>query len=497
MLQERQKMTLEQIAKLGKVEANNENLEILSQYKAACESWLESREFQSSKWAKKPYPPLLNPDEVVYERIPDKHAWTLNLPLPKNYDFVLFGSHAAGMHAAVPGFMTLCGVCVRSIIPKQMDIVKDEQKGSFGCYCLLHQKLLAMKKVKDSGYTKKAYLQITNLLLDKDAKKLYSLIDASVAINIIRDPISVLRTMVTLPNFADEFKIDDDEGRGTGLFLSDEPKSVFAKDSIHYGEFFEKTKLIRRTSPELNSIPGWLDDREQVFHDGILYDYFADSIDELYIKGTSDFAGGRGFETMSELASILGFDTPDKSDKWLFDKHVGEMKNLLPITLYAHENDELFSNSKKDRDDKDYAKECAKIVLCTRFDENNRLKPERDISELFSLPDPLLRVFVDRPTDAVKLLRSPKLLEKARIYIEKLSLAVLEKAKQLEANRKLFSESDILEYFRSHEKERKLAATLIKEHLKHQKQIAPHIIEGFKYYKEFEKMCQELDNTKL
>ena len=61
-----------------------------------------------------------------------------------------------------------------------------------------------MKKVKELGYTKKAYLQITNLILDSDAKKFYSLIDTSVAINIIRDPISVLRTKVTLPNFSDE-----------------------------------------------------------------------------------------------------------------------------------------------------------------------------------------------------------------------------------------------------------------------------------------------------
>ena len=95
-------MTLKQIAKLGKIEPNNENLEILSYYQTACQKWLESKEFKNSNWAKKPYPPLLNPDEVVYEKIPDKHAWMLNLPLPKNYDFVLFGSHAAGMHAALP-----------------------------------------------------------------------------------------------------------------------------------------------------------------------------------------------------------------------------------------------------------------------------------------------------------------------------------------------------------------------------------------------------------
>lgn len=492
-------MTLKQIAKLGKIEPNNENLEILSYYQTACQKWLESKEFKNSNWAKKPYPPLLNPDEVVYEKIPDKHAWMLNLPLPKNYDFVLFGSHAAGMHAALPGFFTLCGVCVRAIIPKQMDIVQEGQKGSFGCYCLLHKKLLAMKKVKELGYTKKAYLQITNLILDSDAKKFYSLIDTSVAINIIRDPISVLRTMVTLPNFADEFSIDDDEGKGTGLFLSDEPKAIFSKNPIHYGGILDKNgNKIARISPELNAILGWLEDREQVFHDGILYDYFKDNIKELYIKQTSDFAGGRGFDAMSELASILGFDEPDEKDRWLFEKHVGEMKNLLPITLYANEKDELFSNEiKTNRNDKNFNKNSAKIVLCTRFNENNRLKPERDISELFSLPDPLLRVFVDKPSDAVKLLRSPDLLKKAQLYIEKLSHEVLQKASELEANRKLFNENDILEYFQGHEKERKLAATLIKEHLKYQKQKAPDIINCFKYYKEFEKMCFELDGTKL
>ncbi|MDY4013599.1 MAG: DUF2972 domain-containing protein, partial [Campylobacter sp.] len=152
---------------------------------------------------------------------------------------------------------------------------------------------------------------------------------------------------------------------------------------------------------------------------------------------------------------------------------------------------------KTNRNDKNFNKNSAKIVLCTRFDENNRLKPERDISELFSLPDPLLRVFVAKPSDAVKLLRSPDLLKKAQLYIEKLSCEVLQKANALEANRKLFNENDILEYFQGHKKERKLAATLIKEHLKYQKQKAPDIVKSFKYYKEFEKMCFELDGTKL
>ena len=89
--------------------------------------------------------------------------------------------------------------------------------------------------------------------------------------------------------------VADDEGRGTGLFLSDEPKAIFSKNPIHYGGILDKNgKKIARISPELNAIPGWLEDREQMFHDGILYDYFKDNIKELYIKQTNDFAGGRG-----------------------------------------------------------------------------------------------------------------------------------------------------------------------------------------------------------
>lgn len=500
MLLERQKMTLEQIAKLGNIEPNDENLEILSQYKIECQKWLESKEFKNSSWAKKPYPPLLNPNEVVYENLPDKHAWTLNLPLPKHYDFVLFGSHAAGMHAAVPGFLTLCGLCVRVMISKQKDIKKDELKGSFGCYCLLYEQLLATKKTKEQGYIKKAYLQATNLLLDKDAKKLYSLIDASKAINVIRDPISVLRTMVTLPNLPDDYKLEDAKDASFGFLFCDDPEAAFKSNHIRYAGAINPLDglHIPEKTPKIESLPTWLKDKEQMFHDGDLYDYFKDSLDELYIRQTSDFAGGKGFDTISELSDIFDFDKPKQEDRWLFEKHVGEMKNLLPIILYANDENELyFKSSKKDEISKELIKNSAKIGLCTRFSENNHLKPERDISELFDLPDPFLRVFVDKPSDAVKLLRNQSLLEKTKEYIKRLSRAVLQKASELEANRKLFNENDILEYLRKNEKERKLAAALIKEHLKELKQRAPHIIEGFKYYKEFEKMCFELDGTKL
>lgn len=496
MPQERQKMTLEKIAKLGKVELSNENLEILSFYQAQIEQWLQSTEFQTSNWAKKPYPPLLNPSKVEYERLPENHAWTLNLPLPKNYDFVLFGSHAAGMHAAVPGFFTLCGVCVRSFSPRQQEVKNNESKGSFGAYCTFYKQLLAAKTVKEQGYTKKVYLQITNLLLDNDAKKFYSLIDASRAINIIRDPISVLRTLVTLPTLPEELLLEYEGSPVLGFLLCDDPDAFF-KD-IKFYTLTRNNKVFLENSPQIDCIADFLKDKEQVFHDGELYEYFSSSLDELYIKQTSDFAGGKGFETMGELANIFDFEKPRENDRWLYQKHVGEMKSLLPITLYANDENELyFTNPKKTKITDKLMKNSAKIILCDRFHVNNRLKPERDISELFALPDPLLAVFVDRPSDAVKLLKSPSLLEKTQKYIEKLSHAVLKKASELQANRKLFSESDILEYFATHDKERKLAAKLIKEHLKHQKQKVPHIIDSFKYYKEFEKMCKELDNTEL
>ena len=102
-------MTVEQICQIGKVKISDENIAIINKYKDYIIPWLSSDEFKNN-YAKKEFPPLINPAKLDYEGSDPAHAWVLNLPLPAFYDFLVFGSHAVGLHGAMIGFFALCGV---------------------------------------------------------------------------------------------------------------------------------------------------------------------------------------------------------------------------------------------------------------------------------------------------------------------------------------------------------------------------------------------------
>ena len=75
-------MSLTQIAQIAKLDhTDKETLDILALYENQIISWLNSKEFQTSHWASKPYVPLLNPDSLDYAFLHPFPAWTLNLPL--------------------------------------------------------------------------------------------------------------------------------------------------------------------------------------------------------------------------------------------------------------------------------------------------------------------------------------------------------------------------------------------------------------------------------
>ncbi|WP_415858997.1 DUF2972 domain-containing protein [Campylobacter molothri] len=78
-------------------------------------------------------------------------------------------------------------------------------------------------------------------------------------------------------------------------------------------------------------------------------------------------------------------------------------------------------------------------------------------------------------------------------YIEVLFLAI-EKQKQIEDGKRII-EKDILNYFKENkELAKKFKRILDTEHLPYIKQHRPDIVASWKYYQEFEKMCEELDS---
>ncbi|MCI6177429.1 MAG: hypothetical protein MR658_01135, partial [Campylobacter sp.] len=136
-----------------------------------------------------PYPPLLDPASINYETSDIKLCWCLNLPLPPFYDFMIFGSHAVSLQSAVPAFLRLCNCGA---------VGRQGEKESFRIYEQFFTQLKAQKAAKNKGKIKKIALIVSDLALDSQNDKLYSLMPAQHAINIVRDPISNIKGLCNL-----------------------------------------------------------------------------------------------------------------------------------------------------------------------------------------------------------------------------------------------------------------------------------------------------------
>ncbi|MDY5467186.1 MAG: DUF2972 domain-containing protein [Campylobacter sp.] len=490
-------MTVEQICQIGKVKISDENIAIINQYKDYIIPWLSSDEFKTN-YAKKEFPPLINPAKLDYEGSDPAHAWVLNLPLPAFYDFLVFGSHAVGLHGAMIGFFALCGV-TRKVMALRGAAANLEDASSQDNYERMFKEIVNLNKLKQTGRIKHFYLQLSDLVLDDDTKKLYSLVDASSALHIVRDPISVLKGMAALPHRAELLKVEEDFVP-FGMFLHQDPFAHFSKHIFYMnhgltmntdkqsgvGEGKEMDFL-----PDINSAEWWLLNYEQTFHDGIMYQLLAPSLKNIKLKQTTDFVGEKCFESMCELADHFGFERPKQSDRWLFEKRVSDLKHLTPMKLYAHENSPLYTeqNSKEPKINKELVENSIKITLTTRFDGTLYILPELDISSLFELADPVFAVIIESQADALKLLKSPELLTKIKIYIKDLSHALLKQAK-IENTKKL-KENDVLAWFEKYPKMRQVMSFIMKQHLLLLRTHKPEIIEGYKYYQEFLKLSKD------
>ena len=73
-------------------------LQLIWEYKDAILQWINSKEF-SEKYAKHPFPPLLNPATINWEQTDPQVAWDFNLPLPPFYQMLHICPHGCGMTA--------------------------------------------------------------------------------------------------------------------------------------------------------------------------------------------------------------------------------------------------------------------------------------------------------------------------------------------------------------------------------------------------------------
>ncbi|WP_337213832.1 DUF2972 domain-containing protein [Campylobacter molothri] len=416
------------------------------------EEWLLSNDF-NEKYKKEnhPYPSLLDPkklndekEEINYKSIPAELAWEMNLPLPDNYEFVFWGSHGVGNFGFSNFMKKLDMIC---IYYKNNDPILD--------YCDCYNKLLLFKKING-----KIYFQIREYFNQKN----YYLIDVKNNLCLVRDPISILKAFLNLNrrniNFIDELEFDFNV-------------NVFLKNRIAYVDEIGKTE-----KPTLNAINRVLENHglSYYFHDVLTVKLL--NIKNTYFIDMSEILHDKTYQTLCRLNTIFNIKKPNIKDSKFYKHNFGEYNTWLPIKI------NLFNLIRK------------KIIIiiddkykALDYKESNYVK----LNKFFNFKSDKFIILLDKSDQNLFFEHTKPFKDRIKKYLNNLFYS-LEKQKNIEKNKKLIEEDILLFFKNNHFLRKKFMQIMNTNHLSYIKQHRPDIVASWKYYQEFEKMCEELDS---
>lgn len=441
--------------------------------------WLTSDTFRE-KYANHPYPPLLNPNTLDYERISPQIAWELNIPLPKRYSFIYFGSHASG-NRGLNHFILNCGGMDYIRYPSSSRIIYEKY----------WEQILSYDYVMPPPPLYFGYLSIREYMQDKDSSKLYALIPQTKALNLVRDPISVLKSGI---NFRRKrLQVAQEEN----LSLTLEPDFI-CENLIGYNGFCahkNESTFGKGDEPCCETIRGSLKYNFTDFHDTDLRKALINIADEdIICIDMSDIVGEKAFETMNTLAKELHFPAPEPSDKEKFEVNVSYYEGLLPLvfriqaeqrSIAFHLIDKIFA-----LDERIYVK--IPVDEVDIWQHKNAFEHYQDITQfLFEKDSFYERIIVCIEKKDFEILKQDiKTCEQIKTYLLTF-IPRLEEQRKIEESKKI-SEEQILQYLRTHKELALQAKAVFDRHLAFLKSVRPDIIESWKYYQEFLQVCEEV-----
>ncbi|WP_270977926.1 DUF2972 domain-containing protein, partial [Campylobacter upsaliensis] len=405
--------------------------------------WLNSKEFKERyEDINHPYPPLLNPDKLNdenyilnYEKIPAEKAWEMNLPLPRRYEFVLMFSHGAGA-LAMNHFLFWSAQF--NLIEYFYGGVAEVRYGNF------YQRLLKENNniVGISDTSELLYGSIEN------RNKLWSLMDKKVkALVLVRDPIELIKHCY---------------GRKWGTSWA-RLKEFTLKHNFE--------DVIKAPEPYKYDFPS---SYKHLENQCFLWNTFKEHFPYLDFKylDVREFTGQNTIKTMQKLALEFGFNiklsTEEQENMFVKNMFAGNLHFLLPLTLKIGKIKIEFSILKKDENLLDLRKEF-------------ELKESQNQLGIYILK-----------SDYKELLRDNKLYKKTFHYIQNFYEKLLERFK-IEDELMLKPEA-ILEHLKKDEACCKELKGVLDYESKDLKATRPDIVASWKYYKEFEKMCEDFEN---
>ncbi|EOZ3523359.1 DUF2972 domain-containing protein [Campylobacter upsaliensis] len=372
--------------------------------------------------------------------------------LPQNYKFIFISFGVSG-NAALITFLSLCGLReIRLAQDNEVEYYKESKK-----------------KLKDSigenyisifFYNNKKRFNVARILSYK----------APILI-VLRDPISRFRSMMNyrfllLNNKVLDLNLKNDLRTTLSEILYGDEARLTKKSQLTYvenlllnGNFKFKSDL----TPFLTNEGGGGNPRQVIYID------------------TQDLQADKAFDTMKRLSQILHFNPPKEEDRVKFERKVADIYFSVPnFTIFV--------------DDKDFPqlKEKIKIVVAK---EQEKMANLTNAKNLFLNENDLCykHLSINVEQKYYELIKEDKeIKERLKSYFKEFVKVLDERVKFRKEH--ALNENDVLEYFKNNKTLALQFKALLDKELAHIKQTRPDIIASWKYYEEFEKICEGLKN---
>ena len=413
--------------------------------------WLNSKEFKEKyEDINHPYPPLLNPDKLNdenyilnYEKIPANLAWEMNLPLPRRYEFAYTLMHGAGGSSFYWFMKSLKVECANSWVGDDKAYYKENYK--------------ALTQLKNDFF-----IWIIHYAFFHYKKSLQLLSSNFPLLILVRDPISVFKHLINHQSGS---------SRKKNVFDLNDDYALLIPDILYTSTSYEneKYKGEKSIAPNLENLH---------LHSGtMVFDNVRKTIahKEVFYIDMQEIMPQNAFKTFTNLAKKFNFTPPNPKEKDFYKimHNTGGLVAILDFKVMLDKEISIFVDSAKTR----------------RYLNQNFMNINEEILGLD--PENFKLCIEKRHYDL--LLEKNELYEKTKHYLKGLYEYYLKRV-EIE-KKKLLNEKQILEYFKNN----KTLALKFKKafdiELEHIKTHRPDIVNSWKHYKEFEKMCEELGSA--
>jgi len=207
-------------------------------------------------------------------------------------------------------------------------------------------------------------------------------------------------------------------------------------------------------------------------------EWLKNAISKIYFIPIDEISGERAFYTFVDLSKKLNFNVSQNSKA--FGGKVNRYEGLLMLPCILKVNI------------KDIDKISIEILITTHQLHPNQDEKLIDIMNLINIETPQENLVLYVKQEEFEVLMNNKvLLQSIQEYFERYFMALKNYIKSIQEN--LFGEQDILNYFKSNPKLALEFKRKIQGDIEIIKANRPDIVESWKYYQEFERMCEEMD----